>query len=266
MENNQKTRVKNKKYRWIIPSVILAAFFVYYSLMNLAGTNNKINQLYSEFNPYKNAKTASDSTLFSDSAYLALMKEKAWLQSKTIMAETDSIYLTINLNDSIADLVINGVVVHSAPISRFRTSSIFRKGDEGVLYTLLSAPLSIISSRSTIRKEPLMIKMAPKDTSEYKPDVVPDTAHTQPVNFIFNMTDGIRLYVYQDDRTATGDRIARFIFDLSQRAHDTWEAFKKVAVFKEPEYHPYFKIYITGGDARIIYRALPRKGQISVYL
>ena len=31
-----------------------------------------------------------------------MLKEKAFLQSKIIMAETDSIYLTINLTDSTA--------------------------------------------------------------------------------------------------------------------------------------------------------------------
>jgi len=32
-----------------------------------------------------------------------------------------------------------------------------------------------------------MIKMAPKDTSEYKPDIMPDTSITEPVNYILEM-------------------------------------------------------------------------------
>ena len=55
--------------------------------------------------------------IFSDSTYLKLLKEKAFLQSRIVMAETDSIYLTLNLADSTANLEISGVVVHHAKIS-----------------------------------------------------------------------------------------------------------------------------------------------------
>ncbi|HKK41987.1 MAG TPA: hypothetical protein VJ963_06235, partial [Bacteroidales bacterium] len=151
-------------------------------------------------------------------------------------------------------------------ISRYKESSLFKKGDKAELYTLLSSPLSIISSVSSIRKEPLMIKMAPKDTSEYKPDIIPDTTHTEPVNFILSMTDGIRIYIYQDDRVAAGNRLAGFLFDFKQRILDTWDAIKRVSVLKEPDYHPYIKLYVSGADARIIYRALPRNGQVGVLL
>ena len=266
MENEQNPMETGKKNRWILPAVMVAAVLIYYSVMSIIGTTRKLDQLYSSFNPEKNAKSSADSAVFTDSAYLVLFKQKAWLQSKTLMAETDSIYLTINLEDSIADLAINGVVVHSSPIIRYRLSRIFKRGNEAVLYTMLSTPLSIVSSRSTIRKEPLMIKMAPKDTSEYQPDVIPDTTHTQPVNFILNMNEGIRLFFYQGDPASPGDRFARFLFDFRQRAMDTWAAIKRIAVLKVPDYHPYIKLYISRGDNRIIYRAIPRNGQVTVFL
>ena len=41
--------------------------------------------------------------------------------------------------------------------------------------------------------------------------------------------------------------------------------FKSAALFKVPEYHPYIKIRIPRDDVKIIYRALPRNGQIAVY-
>jgi hypothetical protein len=39
-----------------------------------------------------------------------------------------------------------------------------------------------------------------------------------------------------------------------------------VAVFKVPEYHPFIKIRLPQADAKIIYRAIPRNGQISVFI
>jgi len=266
MENEQKKIETGKKSRWILPAAMVAAVLIYYSVMNIIGTTRALDQIYSNFNPEKNAKTYADSAVFTDSAYLVLLKQKAWLQSKTLMAETDSIYLMINLDDSIADLAINGVVVHSSPIIRYRLGSIFKRGNDAILYTMMSTPLSIVSSRSTIRKEPLMIKMAPKDTSEYQPDVIPDTTHTQPVNFILNMKEGIRICFYQGDPVLPRNRLARFWFDFRLRATDAWAAIKRIAVLKVPDYHPYIKLYVSRGDNRIIYRAIPRNGQVTVLL
>ena len=62
------------------------------------------------------------------------------------------------------------------------------------------------------------------------------------------------------------DRMALFKFDLNDRLRQTWEALKRVAVFKVPEYHPFIKIRLPRSDAKIIYRAIPKNGQISVFI
>ena len=266
METDKPKNRNGLKMKGLLISLLGAAFLVYYSVMSIVGAARETDRLIDKFNPEKDAVNRADSAVYHDSAYVSMLKERAWLQSKTIMAATDSIYLTIDLNDSIADIAINGVIVHSSPISRFRISRVFKKGNEASLNTFFSNPLSITSSVSTIRKEPLMIKMAPKDTSEYKPDVIPDTAHTQPVNFVLNMTDNVNIYFYQDDIEGLGDWLTRIMFDFRLRLSETWRAVKSVAVLKVPEYHPYIKLYVSRADGRIIYRALPRKGQIGVLL
>ena len=116
------------------------------------------------------------------------------------MAATDSIYLTINLADSSANLEISGVVVHHAKMTEIETSSIFLHGDENIVLGILASPFTIASSYSAIVKEPILLKMAPKDTSEYKPDIMPDTSIAEPVNYILEMTNGTRIFIYQDGR------------------------------------------------------------------
>ena len=59
-----------------------------------------------------------------------------------------------------------------------------------------------------------MIKMAPKDTSEYKPDIMPDTSITEPVNYRLEMTNGTRIYIYQEENEKSIDRMNLFTFDL----------------------------------------------------
>lgn len=79
------------------------------------------------------------------------------------------------------------------------------------------------------------------------------------------MTNGTRLYVYQEEKEKWRDRITAFRFDLKYRLRDTWNSLKSVAVFKVPEYHPFIKMKLTRADAKIIYRALPKNGQTAVY-
>lgn len=247
----------------IVIAIVTCVFLLYYIVMTSLGPGRKMNELSMEFGP--KAAEGVNTAMYSDSAYLALTREKAFLQSRTLMAQTDSIYLTLDLPDSLANVEISGVTVYSAKISKYNMSSILSKGDRNVIYSLLSQPLVIQDASSSIRKEPLMIKIAPKDTSEYQPDVMPDTSVVEPVNFILRMNNGLRIYVYQQEENDEAGKSHTFRFDLDQRLRDTWSAVKSVAVFKVPEYHPYIKIRIPREDARIIYRALPRNGQIGIY-
>lgn len=246
--------------------IICTSFIVYYAVMSMRGPGRKLEELKKEYAVARSEKKADESKVYNDSSYLRLMKERAFLQSRVLMAGTDSIYLTINLADSSMNLEISGIVVHKARIASFEASRILKEGNENVVLAMLATPLTIASEMGTIRKEPMMIKMAPKDTSEYKPDIMPDTSITEPVFYILDMTNGSRLYVYQDEHEKRSDRIAKFRFDFADRLQTTWTALKSVAVFKVPEYHPYIKIKLSRSDARIIYRAIPKNGQIALYL
>ncbi len=266
MENEFSNGTSGIKRKFIVIIVFLSLFSIYYAVMLMLSPARKLEAIKNEFAYKPDEKSVNDESIFSDSTYLKLFKEKTLLQSKIVMAESDSIYLMINLTDSTANLEISGVVVHRSKITDFKTSNIFKKGDEHTILSMLAAPFTISGAFSSIKKEPVMIKMAPKDTSEYKPDIMPDTSLTEPVNYILEMTNGVRIYVYQADNDADGDKLANRIFDLNDRLRNTWSAIKSVAVLKVPEYHPFIKLRLPASDAKIIYRAIPRYGQIGLYM
>jgi hypothetical protein len=263
-ENDKKHSVRNIFLLSVV--IICTSFIIYYTVMSMLAPSRALAEIKKEYNPEKSSKQKDDYRIYTDSAYLNMLKERAFLQSRIIMAESDSIYLTINLADSSMNLEISGVVVHRAKMSRFKASRILTNGNENIIYSMLSTPLTILSSIATIKKEPVMIKMAPKDTSEYKPDIMPDTSITEPVDYILGMTNGTRIFVRQEEEDKRNERIALFKFDLNERLQQTWQALRRVAVFKVPEYHPYIKIELPRSDAKIIYRAIPKNGQISVFL
>jgi hypothetical protein len=249
----------------IIFIVAVIAFVLYYSIMEMRSPAKKMAEISAKYGFASDDKSKLPKGIASDSTFLSLFRQKAFLQAKAAMAETDSVYLTINLRDSVINVEISGVTVHSTPINEIEASRIITNGDEFVINSLLSAPLTIVSDTSSIAKIPIITKTAPKDTSEFKPDAIPDTAFYQPVNYIFETDRGIKIIVYQSEEIKAGDSKNRFMFDLRHRLLIAKATLKDILAFKVPEYQPFIRIKIPSADAKIIYRAVPKHGQIGIY-
>lgn len=265
METKKINKSSDREVTFFILVIFFSAFTIYYSVMSMLSPLRKLAEINNEYGNNTIGNRDVDERIYSDSAYLKLLNEKASLQSRIIMAETDSIYLLINLSDSTANIGISGVVVHKSKMSSLQTSKILLKGNENIILSLLASPFTLSRDYSTIRKEPVMIKMAPKDTSEYKPDIMPDTSLIEPVNFILETINGVRVYIYQEENDQFSYRMNNFIFDLNDRLRNTWSSLKSVALFRIPEYHPFIKMRLPRSDAKIIYRAIPEFGQIGIY-
>jgi hypothetical protein len=266
MDNIEKKRLTGDQIVLIIIGAFLIVFLAYFSIMSVLAPGKKLDKIQTKFGLQPTSGNMIDEKFYSDSAYVGMLKEKTFLQARISMAETDSIYMTLNLADSTANLEISGVEVHSAKISEIKISGILRSGNKYAISAMLSSPMNIVSDFASIKKEPLMIKMAPKDTSEFKPDIIPDTSDYEPVNYILEMDNGIRIFVYQEIDTIASDKKHLFFFDLNDRLKNTWSSLKSCASFKVPEYHPFIKIRLPKADAKILYRAVPRHGQIAVYM
>jgi hypothetical protein len=265
METEKSSKSHPGKIIFLVLISIVTVFILYYSIMSMMGPVRKMEDIEKEFGVKSKDKNGVEQQILKDTSYLRLLKEKAYLQSRIVMAESDSIYLTLNLADSTANIEICGVVVHKSKMKSVKISKILSTGNENSILSMLATPFTISSAIATIKKEPVMIKMAPKDTSEYKPDIMPDTSITEPVNYILEMKGGIRIYIYQEENAKFNDRMNHFTFDIKDRIRDTWSALRSVAVFKVPEYHPFIKIRLPRTDAKIIYRAIPKNGQIAVF-
>jgi len=265
MDSTEKKGLTAKQITLIIIGALILAFLVYFSIMSILAPARKLNEIKAKYGLQKDPESKADERFYSDSAFTGMLREKAFLQAKIAMAETDSVYMTINLADSTANLEISGVAVHSAKISGIKVSGILRSGNEYAISSMLASPMNIVSDIATIKKEPLMVKMAPKDTSEFKPDIIPDTSDYEPVNYILEMDNGIRIYFYQATDSVTSDKNNLFLFDLSERFKTTWSSLRSAARLRVPEYHPFIKLRLPKADAKILYRAVPRHGQIAVY-
>jgi hypothetical protein len=248
-----------------ITGSLLAAVMIYYLVMSMLSPAARIEEINKEYGYKPDPKSKIDERIFSDSSFIAMNRQKSYYQARVNMAETDSICLALNLADSTATLEISGVAVHKVKLTGISVCKVLRNADEYALTSLLAAPLTIENDISSVKKEPVMIKIAPKDTSEYKPDILPDTTRSEAVNYIFEMSGGLRIYVYQSADENEKGRSNIFSFDLADRMRNISGNLSSIIRFKIPEYHPYIKLRMKKSDARIIYRALPRHGLISVY-
>jgi hypothetical protein len=249
----------------IAVSAFFTLFVFYYSIMALLSPAAKISSINSEFGFKLPENTTIDNRIFSDSAFIKQNRVKAFNQARITMAETDSLCLAINLSDSTAILEISGVEVNKSKISKINVTRVLNKADEYAVSSMLTVPFTIRNDFSTTKKEPIMLKVAPKDTSEYKPDILPDTTNREPVNYMLELDNGFRLYVYQESGDKAEGGLNRFLFDINDRFRNIGDIMKSIVTFKVPEYHPAIRIRLPKTDAKIIYRALPRHGQIAVF-
>jgi hypothetical protein len=266
METQENNTKKGGKIVLILSLSFITAFLVYYTIMVMSAPARKLSEIREKYGIQNAEGKTTDERLYSDSAYLNLYKEKAFLQAKVAMAESDSIYLTLDIPDSTANLEISGVTVHRVKFKKIRISGIIHGRSSYPLLSMFSVPLNIVNDYATIRKEPLMIKMAPKDTSEFKPDIIPDTTDREPVNYLLETDNNMKLYFYQDADTMASDKRQLFFFNTADRMNTCFNSLISVIRGKVPEYKPFIKIWLPRADAKILYRALPRKGQIAVFL
>ena len=112
---------------------------------------------------------------------------------------------------------------------------------------MLSAPLKITGMQATFMKDPVSVKIAPKDTSEAVMDVKPDTTDYEAVFFTLE-TDRISGFSSNSRKIRlAADRRARFFFDLEERYRNARSTMHSVVKFNTPPLHPVYKDMDTQG-------------------
>jgi len=251
---------KNK--RLLITGAVVAAFSVFYITWAVTGVNHTVRAFDDAY--FETSDRADDDTidLCAVPGYIELIKERAFLSSRVKMASSDSIGLLINLPDSSIQLLIKGLPVRSVRIADYDVSPFFKRVNQEALCSMLSSPMTITGMHATFKKDPVNVKIAPRDTSEVQVADKPDTTDFEAVFFTLDTDRNVRFFFEQQEDTIFVDRFARFFFDLRDRAGNLWSNLKAMVLFDTPVYTPYVKIWLPKAEAKIIYRAIPREGLI----
>jgi hypothetical protein len=189
----------------------------------------------------------------------SLEMERAFLKNRyALAANSDSVYMVLNLSDSTLDLEIKGVVVRSCPVTDIRTSRNLEKIDREDLLQWVSAPFELQHDLSTIPKIPYVIKAAPKDTLEAQAQSSkPMPVDTTSVYFTLYLNRNLVLEVEQSEPPVKEDHKVIEEYRTTKSKSLRQAAMKAVLHGRAPEQDIYIRVEVDQADARAIYRGIP---------
>jgi hypothetical protein len=197
----------------------------------------------------------------------SLVRQKAYLESRIVMAGSDSIGLAVDLRDSILSLEINGIMLHRAKIKDFKVEKFFFSLHHKTYMDLFSKSLIVEQEHGTIVKEPIFVQKAPRDTSEAANYFfLPDTVQSRAVFVTFSLNQGIRLCLEEDTKGSLLKKCRRFSHLAGISTRLTGKNIYAILRFKVPVYEPAITISLTGKDITSIYRALPGKAMVAILI
>jgi hypothetical protein len=196
-----------------------------------------------------------------------LIKDKAYKEALIKLAESDSIQLVINLSDSTVNLSLKGVMIHQTKVSELHIDIFLRKVSLMQELKFFSQPLIVHSQYSTIVKEPVVVRHAPKDTTEAALNAwQPDTLVQNPAFMAFSVEHSIQVIFEQEDNKSAYDKWKKFGFYSHLLYRKTITSLERFLSLKPQEYKPTITIKMPVDDLRAIYRALPENTFVVIKL
>lgn len=196
-----------------------------------------------------------------------LVKEQAYKHALLQMAGFDSIGLSINLNDSTAKLILKGVEIHNSPISNFTIDPVLKGIRLNDYQKIFSQPLTKVSFYSSLMKDPIVVKKAPKTPEEaLAMATLPDSIPTEPAYFWFEIDYGIRLVFVQDQWNGEKENQMKRKYRGDIRKLKRSDFMKSILKPGKVSYTPTIVIKTKSTEVRAIYRALPHNSKIVISL
>jgi hypothetical protein len=194
---------------------------------------------------------------------LPLVKEKAHKQAQITLAQGDSIGLILNFKEKKASLMLKGVEIHSSQIISYTKDKVFDGIKSPAYRKIFTDPIHNISEYTTVIKEPIVYKKAPKDTIEaMKMLTLPVAPELEPAYVNFDLEYGFKLILVQNEWITDAEKEIEKKYKLDVRKQYINNTLGTALSFKNSTYTPTITVVLTNKEVRAIYRALPQKASI----
>jgi len=233
---------------------VLAVVALQYTFFSVSAVRKRMNAINREID----VKLLTPSDAKKDTAWLRLYKEKDWLETRLQIARTDSISMSVDLLDSTLQIELKGVVLKKSKMLDFKADRFLYRLNPAAYHHLLGKQAKADRVVSSIPKEPLIIKKAPKDTADVQDGTATvDTTKTEVVHWVLNLDNKVVIKIEGVDPGSGSDWWEGQKFWMFQDLKQTATELGKTVLFKSPEYFPEIRIIIPEADAKALYRALP---------
>lgn len=260
-ENFDSLFVKKKKNTGvkifaIVFCLFLLAFIAVYSILTVGAVRDRM----------KLAQTQTEGIAPVSPSLIELLKEKAWVESRLKMANSDSIGLSIDLENHLLQLELKGVVVLSTKIRDYSTSGFFKRMDGNVYFSMFGTPLTIQKFESSIEKNAFKVVQAPKSVAEAEAaKSVKDTIHHE-VFWTVKLDRDFELNIQGIDSVSASQSKYQLGkgFEFKRDLNNIANSFQHILKFKKPVYTPEILISIPENEAKAILNALPRNALVNI--
>ncbi|HOC89414.1 MAG TPA: hypothetical protein PLO28_05130 [bacterium] len=199
----------------------------------------------------------------------ALRLEETYANLLLDLAKKDSVMLAINLRDSLVNLLIKGVPVRKCRISSFRMSqAIPHVARLDSLHTWLYPPFQLLNESATIPKAPIRIMDAPKDTIEAEAMAGQEIPiENNDVHFTMQFNRNLTVRIEQEQPPSSSSEFKKkFAFDMERIFAEARTTIRNLKRKRLPEHKLWIEVVVSREDAKAIYRAIPVKLQMALFL
>lgn len=252
---------KNRRISLFILGFIVVAFVVYALALTWRMPVHEIKRLN---RVYADTSISSQELSLHLGDIFDLRKEESFLRSRLKMAGGDSIGLTLDMNDSLLMLELEGVVIHQAKVHDIKRSPVFEHMDRSAFLKLFGSPFRVDSCRATIIKEPIVVQKAPADSIEAaRQGSIRDTIPPPPASYQLYLDKDILLIVIQSDAIDKKNEIYRKFVKTSLH-RSVGHILHDLVRFQVPDYRPWIMVFVKQDDAITTYRAIPYHSMVTI--
>jgi hypothetical protein len=193
--------------------------------------------------------------------------EKAFEQARLSLAEKDSVYVILDVPNKAILLEIKGVTVKKTEIINLEISNRFSLISHENLLPWLSQPFSLERDLSTIPKDPIVVKQAPKDTIEAaKMSNKPAPPDSTNVFFTLYFDRNLVVEVEQAEPLEKGATEKVETYQKIKRKESTRSVLELLRNPQQKDQPMLVKLVISDAEARAVYRAVPIKSKLILKL
>jgi len=255
------------RYLFLIPLLLLpllTSLFLFFFPLQFTEFKPKSMTEYLESMKTKPGKGKTPVIDFSTAEerilFFNLKIDELFWKNRLEIAKKDSIYLSIDLPDSLVFLELKGVPLRSCKIEEYQITPLYSQlKNQPQFLEWLNDPFSLIDESATISKAPIKVITAPRDTIEALEQLKTEVKiEKEDIRFVLGFDRNLLLEFSQTEPPTLMGRFELVLFNILKNVTTFFKDFYSLMSLQSASQDFWIKIRISQDDAKAIYRALPK--------